>query len=338
MKSFQEYLFDWVDSFKIDQKTGNYTVLRTKAKPSLYGITDMVFNLSIPDQIEAFFSSHPNENKEGWISYIQSFQNPDTGWFKESLINYGMHFKEHSTAFSIAALDLLGGRPNHPLKIAERLNTRRKVENWLKKTPEWGLLYWPGSHRGGGLAASFATLGLDYYPHDKFFEWYFDWLDERADPEVGFWRLGWIHSLKKDKLTKHELGGAVHYYWVYEFIGHPLPYPEKIIDATLRLQNDLGLWDGDVSYCIDLDAIFCLTRSCRQAGGYREEDIKKALEKYVSYTIPTLNDKKFLFSQYVSAHKLTGCLEALAEVQKFYPDLVKTASPWVETLDKTPWI
>ncbi len=338
LTSFQSYLFDWVDSYKIDEKTGNYSVVRSKTKPSLYGITDMVFNLTIPNLLDSYFSSHPNENKEGWLSYIQSFQDPKTGWFKKSLINYGIHFKEHSTAFSISALNLLGGAPKYPLKIAKKLNNQKKVEKWLRTTPEWGLLYWPGSHRGGGLAASFATLGLDSYPHENFFDWYFEWLDKMADPEVGFWRLGWIHRLKKDRLTKHELGGAVHYYWVYEFMKHPLPYPEKIIDATLQLQNDFGLWDGDVSYCIDLDAIFCLTRSCKQTGGYREDDIQKALSKYLNYTLPTLNDREFLFNRYDSAHKLTGCLEAIAEIQKYYPDLVETSKSWQETLDKTPWI
>ncbi|MHA1723884.1 MAG: hypothetical protein ACTSYC_10725 [Promethearchaeota archaeon] len=336
--TFEENLFSWVDSFKLPDQMSRYSVIRSKNKPSLYGITDMIFNLSIPQRLEEYFSSHPDENKESWISHIQSHQNPKTGWFKEGLINYGFHFKEHSTAFAISALHLLGGRPKYSLKIANKLNTRKKVEKWLKNSPEWGLLYWPGSHKGGGIAAAFATLGPESYPHEKFFEWYFNWLDACADPDIGFWRLSWIHRINKKRLTINELGGAVHYYWMYEYMGHPFPHPEKIIDATLSLQNEHGLWDGDVSYCIDLDAIFCLLRSCRQAGGYRKEDIQEAVKKYLRYVIPTLNDKRFLFEQYTSAHKLTGCLEAIAEIQKHYPWMVETWNPWQETLDKTPWI
>jgi len=335
---FEDNLFTWVDSFKIPAQASCYSVIRSKKKPSLYGITDMVFNLSIPQRLEEYFSSYREENKEEWVSHIQSYQDPKTGWFKEGVFNYGFHFKEHSTAFAISALHLLGGRPVFPLRLAKKLNTRKKVEKWLKKTPEWGLLYWPGSHKGGGVAAIFATLGPEFHPHENFFEWYFDWLDARADPDIGFWRLGWIHRINKNRLTIQELGGAVHYYWVYEFMGHPFPHPEKIIDATLSLQNDLGLWDGEVSYCIDLDAMFCLLRSCKQAGGYRKEDIQKAVKKYLRHVIPTLNDKRFLFEQYTSAHKLTGCLEAIAEIQKHYPRLVETRVPWQETLDITPWI
>ncbi len=74
-------------------------------------------------------------------------------------------------------------------------------------------------------------MGLEHYPHKNFFDWYFEWLDKKADPNVGFWRLGGIHK-KKNRLTKHELGGSIHYYWIYEFFNHPIPYPEKVIDST----------------------------------------------------------------------------------------------------------
>ena len=104
------------------------------------------------------------------------------------------------------------------------------------------------------------------------------------------------------------------------------------------MQNNLGLWDGDVSYCIDLDAILYLTRCSKQTNGYRENYIRKAILKYLDYTIPSLNDREFLFTRYDNTHKLTGCLEAIAEIQKFYPELFNLPDTWVETLDITPWI
>lgn len=150
--------------------------------------------------------------------------------------------------------------------------------------------------------------------------------------------MGWIHKIIKNRLTKHELGGAIHYYWIYEFLNRPIPYPERVIDSTLKLQNKLGLWDKNVSYCIDLDAIFSLLRCLKQTRGYREEDIKSAIKKYLDYTIPCLNDKQFLFNCYNNTHKLTGCLGAIAEIYKYMPELIESSTPWIQTLDITPWI
>ncbi|MBD3253879.1 MAG: hypothetical protein GF383_02245 [Candidatus Lokiarchaeota archaeon] len=336
--SFLKNLFSWVDSFQIDGKPGRFSVTIDKEEPSLYGTCDMVYNLKITNNLQDYLKTHREESLEEWRKFIQSYQNEKSGWFKEGLFNYGFHFKEHSTAFAVSALKLLGTTPKYPLKIAEKLNTQKKVEKWLKRGPEWGLLYWPGSHRGGGVAAVFATLGPEKYPHEDFFDWYFNWLDKNADPEVGFWRLGWIHKLKKDRLTKNELGGAVHYYWIYEFLNRPIPYPEKIIDSTLALQNDMGTWDTIDSYCIDLDAIFCLTRCLRQTSTYRIEEIKSSILKYLEHVTNTINNKEFFYSHYNSTHRLTGFLCAIAEIYKIMPNFLDLPKPWIQTLDITPWI
>lgn len=333
-----EFLFEWIKKFRLDENSAQFRVKMDKNEPSLYGICDMVYNLVITKKLKTYMNQFPKVKTEDWITEIQSYQDPKTGWFREGKFNYNFHFKEHSTAFAVAALDLLRAKPRHAFKIAEKLDSKKKVEKWLKKTPEWGLLYWPGSHRGGGIGAIFATLGEKWYPHKKFFSWYFNWLDKHADPDVGFWRIGWIHKLKRDRLTKNELGGAVHYFWIYEFLDHPIPFPERVIDATLTLQNKWGTWDELYSYCIDLDALFCLTRCCKQTDGYRKDDIKMAILKYLDYIVEKINKRDFFFKNYQSAHTLTGFLSAIAEINKFMPDLFQFHEPWIQSLDITPWI
>jgi len=342
LEAFNNNLFGWVDSFKTNKINGEFSLIRGKKKPSLYGICDMVFNLFITKSIKNFLEIHENESNEIWIKKIQSYQDPKTGWFKDSYLNYKFRSPltgqwEHATAFAISALKLLEATPKYELEITKSLDTKEKVESWLKKVPEWGFFFWPGSHRGGGIGAIYATLGEKYYPNEYFFDWYFDWLDKNADPEVGFWRLGWIHKFI-NRLTKHELGGSIHYYWIYEFMNRPIPYPEKVIDSTLQLQNNLGLWDNNVSYCIDLDAIFSLLRCQNQLNGYRNKDIENAVIKYLDYTIPSLNDNDFLFKYYSSTHKLTGCLGAIAEIDKFFPELFDSSVKLIQSLDITPWI
>ncbi|MFW9937648.1 MAG: hypothetical protein ACFFD5_08360 [Candidatus Thorarchaeota archaeon] len=337
LNPFIKNLFEWINGFKFGDKQSQFSVKRGKCKPSLYGMCDIVFNLVIPNKLEEYLRFHTDISLEKWIDNIQCYQDPRSGWFKESGFNFGFHFKEHSTAFAVSALKLLGGKPRYNFKIADKLKSKKQVERWLKHVPEWGLLFWPGSHRGGGVASIFATLGEESYPNEKFFECYFDWLNRKADPQVGFWRIGWNHKIKK-RLTKQELGGSIHYYWIYEFLSHPIPFPEKVIDSTLKLQNELGLWDKDVSYCIDLDAIFSLLRCLKQTEEYREEDIKAAIKKYLDYTINSLNDKNFFFKRYDNTHILTGCLGAIAEIYKYMPELFDLPRPWIQSLDITPWI
>jgi len=342
LDGFYKHIISWVESFKINDGDGNFSLIREKKKPSLYGICDIIFNLFIANKIDSYLNSHEIETKEGWIKEIQSYQNPKTGWFKDNYFNYKFRSPltgqwQHATAFAVSALKLLGASPKYRFQFVKKLDTRKKVEEWLRKVPEWGLFFWPGSHRGGGIGAIFATLGKDFYPHDDFFQWYFDWLDKKADPKVGFWRLGWNHKLKK-RLTKHELGGAIHYYWIYEFMGRAIPYPKRVIDSTLKLQNDHGLWDDDVPYCIDLDAIFSLLRCQKIVKEYRKEDISQAIIKFLDYTIPCIYDEEFLFDRYVSAHKLTGSLGAIAEIYKFMPELFDPSIKFIQSLDISPWI
>ncbi|MEJ2295300.1 MAG: hypothetical protein P8Y23_11110 [Candidatus Lokiarchaeota archaeon] len=121
-------------------------------------------------------------------------------------------------------------------------------------------------------------------------------------------------------------------------MNRPIPYPKKVINSTLNLQYEPGLWDSNVSYCIDLDAILSLLRRENQPNGYRKEDTTHAAIKYLDYTIPTLNDKDSPFNHYVSAHKLTGCLGAIAEIYKFMPMLFDSSIKFNQSLDITPWI
>ncbi len=152
------------------------------------------------------------------------------------------------------------------------------MERWIERV-NWSII-WPGSHVVSGVPAALAMTGGGT---DEFFEWYFDWLDRSPpDPASGFWCRGIVHRLGKiPRPTKHEMGGAFHMYYVYEYFGRKWRYPERIVDHTLRLQHANGLWDSDVTYCIDLDGVYCLTRSSRNAGWYRKDDVYRACLRYL---------------------------------------------------------
>jgi len=128
-------------------------------------------------------------------------------------------------------------------------------------------------------------------------------------------------------------------YCLYEHMDKPWPYPERVVDMTLRFQNPQnGLWGGGAMYCRDLDGVFCLIRASIQAGGYREREVHFAIIRFLATAEAQLNDEGFVCRSYPNAHKLTGALAALAECQKHFPELLKTSRPLCQPLDKACFI
>jgi hypothetical protein len=271
--------------------------------------------------------------REAWAGVINSFQKPSSGWYRK-LYTWN-HFKQHTSAYAVAALALIGRRPRCELKeVRQLLEQPQQWEGWMRRVP-WSLI-WPGSHI---VAAVPAVAALLDYPHAEFMRWYFNWLDREADPATGFWCRGLVHRLNLIRRhTKHEMGGAFHMYYVYEYFDRPWRYPERVIDATLALQQPNGLWDGEVSYCIDLDGIYNLTRSARLAGDYRADDIRQSILRYLESTAALLNDRERFFPSYTNSHMLPAVLAALAEIQRSYPELVRTPQPWRQVIDEVCFI
>ena len=325
-RRFQEELFpEWIRQFESGPVTGEYS-FKIGGPTDSYGTTDMLISRWIIGELEL---SDPR--KDEWASVINRFQRPD-GWYRKT---YTFHHREHTTAYAVAALTLIDRKPALPFAWAVPiLADRASMERWIESV-NWSII-WPGSHIVSGVPAALAMTGEG---NDDFYEWYFDWLDRNVDPRSGFWCRGLVHRLGIIRRpTKHEMGGAFHMYYVYERFGRKWPYPERIVDHTLRLQHANGLWDSDVTYCIDLDGVYCLTRSSRNAGWYRRDDVYTACLRYLETAERILNDREFLFRRYRDSHILTGALAAVAECARFFPEIVRTARPWRQSLDTACFI
>jgi hypothetical protein len=323
----REFFPEWIAQFRSGDRIGDYSF--AKGGPTcVYGTTDMLISKYIINDLELL-----DAEKDEWASCINQFQNPDTGYYQKT---YTLHFKEHTLAYAIAALYLIDRKPQYPMHWKNNIiQTVDQREAWIRKEPKWSVI-WSASHVVSGVLAALAMTGE---APDEFIDWYFGWLDREVDPKSGFWRRGLIHNLSFWKQAGlHDMAGAFHMYYIYEFFHRQWLYPEKIIDHTLRLQHTNGLWDKDVTYCVDLDGLYCLTRSSRNANNYRAADIRKAVEKYLQTAEKIFNDKEFFFNAYGNSHRLTGALAAIAECQKFYPELVKTSKPWRQSLDKACYI
>ncbi|MCK5758247.1 MAG: hypothetical protein KAH14_04065, partial [Clostridiales bacterium] len=82
-----------------------------------------------------------DEDKNSWLTYLQSGQNEITGFFNEPINSDnqpsgGTHKAEdilwHGATFIIGAMHVLGGKPIHPFSIINKYKKPGKMEEWLE--------------------------------------------------------------------------------------------------------------------------------------------------------------------------------------------------------------
>lgn len=341
--------------------TGSFSLYRNRPEPDLYGMIDAVYVLFILGRLEAL-TDRPS--RQQWANRILACQDED-GWFTRR--NLRGHSREHATAYAIGALGLLATQPAEtyidqirPIpSLLPILTDEKKFHHWithlqfrylpqdvLRKNVGWHHI-WRGSHIGGGIAAIIGTLSHlleEWWPKrvqvDEWFSWYFDWLDAHVNPKTGMWqRAFWNWLIRKPTLI--DMGGAVHFYWVYEARKRPLPYPESIMESTLAMQKDTGLYK-DHPFCIDLDGNYCVIRAYLQLDedkqkGYRRRVYQSALDNFEA--IVTTLSRTPLDEIYDDLHGLPGALAALTECRKLpgfpYND---SLTGWQHPLDSVWWL
>jgi len=340
-----EYLASFADpayraQYNPKDLRGHFSVNRGGPQ-DIYGSADMVYVLYILNLLDE--RTTPEGRKE-WAAFLQSCQDPKTGWF--TIHHSTAHFKEHTTPYGIAALEMLGSKPLYPLSDALRITQSKGETDFWLSTILWPYL-WVGSHQGGGVAAAFVMTNE---APGQWWDWYFSWLDQRVSPKTGIWEF-WAYRPFHRGPLRQEMAGSPHFFWIYQHKNRPLPYPQKIIDTSLALQLPNGLWDTKrknalYTYCMDFDAIYNMHRAWLQlrAQGidYRTEDIKQSLDRYLAAATSILNQPGNLNRVYRISHDLPGGLAAVAEAEKFFEEnrepRLHTPKPLNPPIDKVPWL
>jgi len=340
---------------------GDFALLSESASVDLYGMADAVHILHT---LGTLAQETDRSSRERWAEQLLGCQD-DGGWFSRR--NVRGHSHEHATAYAISALRLLEvdteeryasqvSRIDHIKPILTdqhalldwitRLDSRLTPWDVLKKKLGWHYI-WRGSHVGGGIPAAIG-MTRDLIEQwwggevdvDQWFNWYFDWLDAHINPKTGYWQRAFWNTVYR-KPTLIDMGGAVHFLWIYEAMGRPFPYPEAIIDSTLSLQRPSGLYK-DHPFCIDLDANFCLVRSFLQLSSTRQEiyreRVYRAAERNFEAIVKALTTQP-LEEIYDDSHGLPGALAALVECTKL-PSFKygEALSEWQHPLDKAWWL
>ena len=267
-----------------------------------------------------------SKEKEEFVKVLQEFQNKDNGLFE----NPG-NFATHTTAFVSGALNLLDAKPLHQAKGFEQYKTKEGLFAFMDSI-DWAKNPWLGAHLGAGI---YASMLLTETVDDEWEDYYFEWLDNNADPATGLWKKGALEGAE----VFHYLAGTFHYVFNYEYAKRALPYSKELLDTCIKAYYDGACIDFSKSVgWADIDFTYLLARVQRRAGT-RFEETQKILKEIADGLITqllamnpeeseTLNDLNTLFA----------IVCALAVLQDALPGYIRTSKPLRLVLDRRPFL
>ncbi len=212
-------------------------------------------------------------------AFVSRFQRPSDGLFVDPdiLASAGashdrIYLCHQQTDFALLALQALGVSPPHPLRVLAKLEPQ-PWSAWL------GSLDWSDPW----LASNRVMFVLDFLLHEgrrgtrdtaAEVTAILDELDARQDPATGLWHRDSAAS----RLS--QMAATYHFLHFYTYLGRRPGFPERIIDATLALQDTDGLFTffGGGGSCEDLDAVDLLCR-CLLYTEHRRHEVERALAR-----------------------------------------------------------
>lgn len=309
-------------SVKLPGGAGRYARKGGETTPELYGVADMACVLHTIDRL------HPSENERAeWAQVFQSFQTNPSGLLVEKSPT---HSPIHNTAFALAAMELLQLRPERPVKPPAEYGDVRTLFAEI----DWVGGVYPGSHRGAGTGSIYALVPELRDP--AWFEAYFSACEELFDP-----RNGLMGRKKPTTGDWDQIGGTFHYAFIFSHFNRLLPYPEKRIDAILRLQQPDGYWSPDNHLWLTFDAMYLLTRTSRYCKHRYPEVVAlvRRVMRLLMRDVFSAEGRVKAFSGELPVHSLTAAVSAAAEAQIFLGHReVLTDRPLRLVLDRRPFI
>ncbi|MEM9493266.1 MAG: hypothetical protein AAGC55_29215, partial [Myxococcota bacterium] len=142
-----------------------------------------------------------------------------------------------------------------------------------------------------------------------------------------------------------------HFWWLYDRLDRPIPYPEKAITGIIEVQRDTGLWgarifNGAIPQGIDFDAVNGLRLALKAVSEDHRNavkaDIVATLDRYACVVDHHLARDGSMAELYPKIHKIVGTLNTIAEVNILYRQLTGRDRfildrPWRSALTEVSW-
>lgn len=235
-------------------------------------------------------NSLSSKKKRIWGDYINSWQDPKTGYFigpevvREELTSPNHtydHIIEHLTCHVLPALSLLEQRTKYPLAGAKKYTDIQILKSTLNKI-DWKDAWLEGNNLLfiGQFLVFIRDSEKDVNAQPAL-DFYFDWLDDQIDPLSGLWGTnGYCDSAAA-------LYGGYHQLLVYYYESRPVLYPNSLIDTALSLQHYDGGFNlqGGGGACEDVDAIDILVNLYKLTPNFKRSEIRVSLRRALNHIL-----------------------------------------------------
>jgi hypothetical protein len=238
--------------------------------------------------------------RNGWIAYLNSWQDPDTGLFlgpelrdgeRRSQKHSPEHLAWHLTAHVLPALELLGGQPGHELTFAQRFLDASTLSEWLH-TRDWRDAWLEGNNLlfVGQFLIHLREVEGEITAQPAL-ERLMTWLDQTVDPASGLWGTNGYCS------RAAALYGGYHQLLLYYHEGRPVTHPQRLVDVALSLQHADGGFNlaGGGGACEDVDAVDILVNQYKRLD-YRRPTVRQALRRALQHiAVQQMPDGGFVY-------------------------------------------
>ncbi len=303
MQQFRQQVLSFIAGHQLPGRVGQYRYSLATQQPTLYSSAYAAMTRSLLNDLDTLSASDRKE----WIDYFNRHQDDDglyldpvifnQGWYKDDPLWCG---RSHLTCHVLTALASLGGVAKKPFRW---LNQFYPIEAFLDSR-NWidGVDFTGNEIMNVGTILQYAR---DFHHDDragKAVETLLNWLDSHwINPQTGLWGTMDI----ADPLNRSRLVQAAYHWWpLYFYDRHPIPYIEQAIDTVLATQNSCGGFGCGChnpetphhsSACEDIDSIEPLVRMSRHTE-YRKADIQTALTRGLGWLIQNqMPDGGFVF-------------------------------------------
>jgi len=286
--SLRGSVLEWVETMRV--KEGPYG--RYKMSPSTRPYLLSSCYAAFIRELYGDLGNLSTRQRKEWIDYINSCQDKETGLFCDPEMR-PEHVKNHSweylslqsTTFCLSALSALQGVSRYSVHYDGRWYDPSGIVRWLRAR-DWsnawmetntvmfvGILLIRELTQNGTIKAK------------EILERMLEWLGEFQDSCTGYW------GTREGASLQNGMAGAYHIYLLYYYLDRPLRYLDRIIDSTLSLQQEDGLFSprGGGGACEDIDAIDTLV-NVYQRTSYRRSDIVRTLMRALPALLASQNE------------------------------------------------
>jgi hypothetical protein len=236
--------------------------------------------ITLAIDLENMLGNNLDDKKTNVVKYLNSRQDPTTGFFKEEFETEELNERENPRIKEMArtylsfqtcgAYSVLNKFPLYQFKFYKNLLIHQNMINYLSNNIPWKVSPWGA----GGMIDSISTMltmNVDkgFVEYQKPLNLIFEWLNKNQNSETGLWG-----DVNAQGLTGLVNGGYHLTRGTYFYHKRELKYVKKIIDTIIthvKINKKFKKFNGDG--CYDLDAFFLLDQCHRRIPSYRKDEI-----------------------------------------------------------------